>query len=98
MSKIVYKYPLHLKEEQEIIMPDGAKILHIGDQNGTVTIWALVPVTKNPKLNKHTIYLHGTGNIADDDTMVYRDYLGSVEQLTGFVWHLFRGKTEPYVG
>lgn len=38
--KRIYKYPLEVKENQTVMMPNGSKILCCKVQNGVITLWA----------------------------------------------------------
>jgi len=54
--KVIYKYPI---DKETIMLPEGAKILHIGLQNGTPRVRAIVdPETK---LQKAYLFAFGTG-------------------------------------
>jgi len=40
--RTVWKFPIPVNDVVTIRMPRGAKVLHVGDQFGTPTMWALV--------------------------------------------------------
>jgi hypothetical protein len=64
-------------------MPEGAEIVHVHDQNGLPTIWALVDDSK-PAVRR-VFYVRGTGfNLIRDDTK----YIGTTHNPP-FVWHIF---------
>lgn len=83
----VWKFPLELKDEQEVMMPEGADILSTGLQGGTIMLWALVDpdAVKKPR----RIEIYGTGHKfhATD-----RRFVGMVQQdhkTFQLVWHVF---------
>ena len=66
-----------------MLMPEGAEILHVGDQNGTITIWALVDVETEFLYREFIIV--GTGQQIPYDKYTH---IGTVFQGS-FVWHIF---------
>lgn len=82
MTNTIYKYPLQLKSgAQEVSMPDGAEILHVADQGGHPTIWALVDTEAKEVVRAFGVF--GTGHPCPD-----HDYIGTAH-ANGFVWHIF---------
>ena len=81
--KKVFKYILILRSvRQQVLMPKGAKILHVGEQNRAITIWALVD-TEAELLHREFIIM-GTGQNIPYDKYTH---VGTV--LEGvFVWHV----------
>jgi hypothetical protein len=82
----IWKYQL-LGISQDVEMPEGAKILGLQEQNGKLTMWALV----NPDAyrSRHARYhVVGTGNFLQDDFACY-EYIGTC-QVRAYVWHVFR--------
>lgn len=94
----VLKYVLAPVEKQRIPMPEGTKLLHVGEQNAHVVIWALVDDRRARRMRN--IFIKGTGHtietwILDNDNA----YIGTVimTQLgpqQGLVWHIFDGGEE----
>lgn len=82
---VIWKYEID-ESVNRIDLPVGAKILRVGEQHGSLRIWALV----NPNVPKVTreFYIVGTGQIfyhRRDDV-----HLGTVVMPGGiFVWHVF---------
>lgn len=80
----IYKYPLEITDEQEIEMPEAAKILTVQVQNNIPCIWARV----NPegRLIKYKVYMYGTGH----ECPYYTDdrYIGTF-QYGPLVFHVF---------
>jgi len=42
----IQRYELTLAEEQTLLLPQGARLLSVGDYNGTLALWALVNIEK----------------------------------------------------
>lgn len=90
---IIYKYPLEIKDEQEIVLSERHQILSVGNQNGVLTLWALVDPTAVQK-TKVKIRIFGTGMGIDvpweeDIVFLHRlNFLGTVI-IDPFVWHVF---------
>lgn len=80
----IWKYPIEIVDEQTIILPKGAEILHVNMQGEQLCLWAkvnhLISLTE-----ERNIAVIGTGN-----PMLTRDYfyLGTVFDRV-FVWHIF---------
>jgi hypothetical protein len=83
----IYKYPLAPADRQTVELPKGARMLSVGDQGGSVFLWALV----NPELptTNRKIRCIGTGHpIAKIDPDIR--FLGTVMLLGGsLVFHFF---------
>lgn len=83
--KTIYKYPLILKERQQIELPTSAKFLSLQVQDGTPTIWCMVD-TSMQSTYMASVYIFGTGHevtCSEDCT-----FLGTVQQGS-YVWHVF---------
>lgn len=86
--KTVYKFPLEIKDTQTIEMPEGAELLTVQSQKGSLNIWALVDVGK--PLIKRTFEVFGTGHPIYYDMGIERTYIGTAQTLGGnLVWHIF---------
>lgn len=85
MNQVIWKFPLAKTTYNEIEMPTGARILHVGMQGSTVTLWAAVD-PQRPLCHREFL-LQGTGqelNPVIDDAV----HLGTV--FDGhYVWHIF---------
>lgn len=80
----IHKYYLEAKEEpQSIQLSENAKVVHVGEQYGSVTIW----VEENPNEEKtvRTFYVIGTGW----DFGSGLKHCGTVVTNIGFVWHIY---------
>ncbi len=85
--KRIWKFQLELTGAQEITMPHGAHILHVGYQMDNLCLWALV----NPNAflkDLRIIKIFGTGREAPGAEQ--GNYIGTV-QHNDFVWHIFEG-------
>jgi hypothetical protein len=77
--KTIHKF--HLNDF--VLMPKGAKPLHVNHQ-GTSMVWALVDDSRSMVTHKFNIV--GTGWDLED---IEGEYLGTVHEPNGFVWHVF---------
>lgn len=80
----IYKYPLHVREEQLLTIPEGAVAVHVGAQGRELCVWALVDRSARPVQAKVRIY--GTGFAINGD--LEQVHLGTVQQGLD-VWHVF---------
>ena len=93
--KTIWKFPLALEGHQEVEMPKGAIIRHVGlDPTGSGCLWAEVD-SEAPK-EKRGFYIRGTGHprpemvLSDEKGSIQIDkyvYLGAICQDL-FVWHV----------
>lgn len=81
----IYKYPLHISHSQTVAIHDGAKVLHVDNQYGVLTMWAEVNVSDTNPTVYETVYVVGTGNPVPD---MAKHHLGSVI-IDPFVWHVY---------
>lgn len=95
-SKRIWKYPLRTTDRQEVEMPAGASILHVGVQDGTVCLWAMVepPTVPGGSDEERTIWIVGTGNPVPDEVLLHSNHLGTVQQGP-FVWHVYEQWEDP---
>ena len=85
--KRVYKYPLGSKDQQEIMIPAGSKILSVETQDEHIVLYALVD-DKVTHLNTYLVIIHGTGHNADDTEDC--DFVGTVKLYGGaLMFHVF---------
>ena len=80
----VYKYKV-IPYAWATLLPDGAKILSVGEQDDEVYVWALV----NPAIPAETprrIRAYGTGHPIEDGERVF---IGTVQMQNGLVFHFF---------
>ena len=72
--------------EPQIRMPEGARVLHVGEQDNEPTLWALV--TPDNKMVERKFQFRGTGHDVYDVPPEGVTYLGTCF-IGPFVWHLF---------
>lgn len=77
----IWKYTLGITERQYIHIPTGGRILHVGQQDGELCVWALVDA--HQESYNMEIAVVGTGHPCP-----YTRHLGSVV-IGKFVWHVF---------
>ena len=88
---VVWKYALEIADEQEIVMPQGAELLHVADQEGgigitSLALWARVIPTGQPDVRR-SIIIRGTGH-----PIWTQPYVGTAVTAHGaLVWHVFDG-------
>lgn len=82
--RVIYKYELDIVDDQHVEMPSCAQLLHVAEQRGILTLWALVDTAS--KLCKRKIRVIGTGNPIGSGPGVY---IGTVPMANGLVWHVF---------
>lgn len=83
--KTVHRFPLQLSDEQTLMLPEGAEVLHAGRApNGEISLWARVETEAPPKARR--FLLRGTGHpLPDGVPLVHRATI-----IDGFfVGHLF---------
>ena len=89
MTPAILKYPLRndLAMQQEIeIQGLLVKVLTVQLQNGIPTLWAVVD--PNPQYSELlTIITLGTG--WQDDGLGSYEYISTVQDKEGYVWHYF---------
>lgn len=80
----IFKYPLPISSQSDISLPLDAKLLHVGEQNGEIFVWALV-APSNPMITR-SFTIYGTGHPVDNPLVTY---VGTVQMRNGLVWHVF---------
>ena len=81
----IWKYPLEIKDLQQLQVPRGGKVLSCGrDPNGQICVWILV----YPERPKHirAFRIFGTGNPFEAPDM--HTFIGSIADGP-FMWHVF---------
>lgn len=80
----IHKFPLEQRNINEVEMPEGAEILSVQIQNGTLCLWAKVN-TDYPE-EKRAIRIIGTGNYINPcEPLVFI----TTYQFEGLVFHVF---------
>lgn len=82
--RTVFKYILPVAIMQDVKMPIGAQILHIGSQipMDGIVIWALIDT--NAELETRTFLVTGTGHAVPDEV----EYIGT-SIMEPFVWRVW---------
>jgi len=84
----IYKYLIRYSATpKELEMPEGAQVIYVGEQLGSLYLWAIVDLSR--PLVKRKFAVLPTGYVQFDATTMR--HLGTV-QVGEFVWHVF----EPY--
>ena len=91
MKRTIYKYYINNVRRQEVDLPQGFEILHVGQQDGNLVLWAMVDA--DAPTHKVPIMIFGTGHPVPEDSYLY--HIGTV-QVGAFVWHIFEDVTEEY--
>lgn len=76
-SRAVWKWPI----ADPMAMPAGARIVHVGQQHGVPTVWALVDPAA-PRVARR-VEVVGTGY-----KFAAGEYVGTVLMPNGLVWHV----------
>lgn len=85
-KKRIWKYVLQITDEQIIEVPNGAKPLHVGQQDGHLCLWMVVDVES--EFTKFVVNIVGTGNPVPNELP---PYIGTA-QIHALVWHVFAGE------
>lgn len=83
-GQVVWKYPLGLALDSWVMMPAGAEPVHVAEQDGQPTLWAIVDPSEPTVFRR--IHVRGTGDLVPD----YSVYVGTVH-VSGYVLHVFDG-------
>jgi hypothetical protein len=84
--KTVHKFRLTETGRNTVVLPIGAKVLHVGMQAGVPCIWAYVDTTQ--PLEERSVYVFGTGwEMSDVPEMP--TYHGTAHTDDSLVWHVF---------
>lgn len=86
MNKTIFKYPLQLREEQTILLPEGAEILSIQLQDDIPTLWTMLDRGGKEAVN-HRIRMVGTGWAFEAKGRL--KFLSTVQTRDGLVFHFF---------
>ena len=86
MMHQIWKFPLRLKDNQLVRMPQGAKLLSVQLQNGQIQLWALVDLDYKERVNR-MIAIRGTGHDVES-ALSDCEFIGTVQD-GGLVWHVF---------
>lgn len=80
----VFKYRIDIAEGQEIWIPSGARVIHVGlDQENSPCIWCEVDTEADPVPVRLSVHGTGCGILPE-----HGDHLGSFVSVP-FVWHVY---------
>jgi len=79
----IYTYTFLISDNTGITMPEDAKILKVGMQNGAPTLWAMIDTDKAHLYHRFRIF--GTGDSIPNGF----DHVATFEQGP-FIWHMFQ--------
>lgn len=88
MKNRIYKYPLKIVENQAISLPRGSQILSVAGQQGSLCLWAQVPVDDDGHAHDYenrTIEIVRTG---ESISLLGLKFIGTVI-MKSYVWHVF---------
>lgn len=80
----IWKFQLKTVAVQAVSMPPDAKILSVQDQYGIPCLWAVLD--PDAQTVQRCIEIFGTGH---EVPTAERNYIGTVQDADGFVWHVF---------
>ena len=79
----IWKFGLEVTRVQELEVPEVFRVLHVGNQGGSLCLWA--EVDPQSATTKRTFRIIGTGH----PVPVGLEYIGSAV-IDPFVWHVFQ--------
>lgn len=83
---VISKYTLGIRDFQQVLMPKGAKILSVANQDGYLCMWAMVK--PDEPMEQRDIEIYGTGNAIPVCFGNAREFIGTAV-IDPFVWHVF---------
>lgn len=81
---VIHSYIINLTSEQEVGLPNSAKIIEVKEQHGHLCLWAIIPIG-DVAWEKRKIKIVGTGE--EYDTTLLK-YINTVH-CNSLVWHVF---------
>lgn len=90
--RVVYKFEIKIGGVQRLALPNDTKILHVGEQDGRIMLWAQVQNTGKLSDKYRYFRAHGTGHANIED---YETHWATVQMRDGFVWHVYECQTRP---
>lgn len=85
--KTIHKYVLDVVDELDIATPEAFKVIHVGEQNGRLCLWA--EVDTSTRTVSRTFCVVGTGNGNPRDHLPPCCHVGSAV-CPPFVWHVYQ--------
>lgn len=87
-TKTIWKYPLEIRDNVVVRMPYGAIVRYVAVQNDELCLWAEVNPHNEGSFRTFAIVGTGHGFPVSPEGM-YLNYLGSVQHMNMFVWHVY---------
>lgn len=83
MMQTVWKFEFAVNDQVHVMMPKGAKVLHLEavTEGKQIVVWALCD--PNAEQEERVFYVRGTGHKVED----YLTHVGTC--VSYFVWHVF---------
>jgi len=81
----IWRYELAAFDPSSVIMPEGARILSVGEQDGRLCVWARV----EPGARLVQRWLRVTGTGWECDVPAEARFIGTVQMRSGMVYHVF---------
>ena len=99
--RYVFKYPLRIEDEGTVVMPEGARLLHVAVQEGSepgpsdLQLWAEVEPERPSQ--ERTVRIFGTGHAMPEDVPLH--HVGTVQMAGGrLVWHVYEQRSPEHFG
>ena len=88
-TDVVWKYPLAVADEQNIVVPKGSNLLSLMEQNNVPTIYFLVNASAQVK-ETIAVSMRGTGHPVEREMSSASQYIGTVSTYSGqLIWHVW---------
>lgn len=88
MKKTIWKFPIEVTDNWNIVMPIGAEILSVQTQGGIPHMWALVDPEAEAEVRKFEIF--GTGHKVECNENIERKFIDTFQMSNlGLVFHMF---------
>jgi len=88
----IFKYELLGYETENLVLPQGSKVLSAGEQDGILCVWVQLNEQGPPK--EFTFYVFYTG-FNTEAIRLHTTFVNTVQMRSGLVYHVFY-KTEGY--
>lgn len=69
-GKVIYKYQMPIQEKFTLLLPKGAEIIRVADQNGMFWLWAIVD-TDVPDEERHFVSVKCGANVPENRNLKY---------------------------
>lgn len=94
--KTIWKFPVPITDTTQVKVPRWSKILHFGEQDGRLFMWAQVDTdheaTDHEATDRVTLHVYGTGEpmleVHEGKDWKHK-HLSTVVMANGEVWHIF---------